>query len=175
MTVKTIAVGSTNPVKVAAVTKAVSANLPSVKVLGVDTDSGVPEQPRSDHTTKTGAYNRALSALHQTSADIGVGIEGGVFKNGNELWNTVWCCAVDKSKRVSFANGERFILPKRLSRAIINGQEMGPAMDQLTKRQNVKHQEGMLGVVSGGWISRQSAYTHLISLTLGRLLTTNWR
>ncbi|OGV91001.1 hypothetical protein A3A66_03155 [Microgenomates group bacterium RIFCSPLOWO2_01_FULL_46_13] len=171
---KTIAVGSLNPVKLAAVKTAIKDKLIRVKVVAVDVDSGVDGQPRSDAATRLGALNRAHAALKAVKSDLAIGLEGGIIINRRAVWNTVWCCAVDKQDRISLVNGERFILPQKISTPIRQGIEMGPLMDELTGRKNIKHQEGMLGIVTGGWVSRETAYAHLVRLVLGRLFNPDW-
>lgn len=175
MNIKRVAVGSTNPVKVRAVVEAIGGRLKGVQVKGVEVASGVSEQPMTDVETKTGALNRARLALEAVGAEIGVGLEGGVFRLKGDVWNTVWCCAISSEGRVELVNGERFILPRVLAEPLLAGEEMGPVMDRLTARKNIRHQEGMLGVVTTGWVTRVSAYTHLTGLALGRLLTDEWR
>jgi len=175
MKIKHIVVGSTNPIKVAAVVEAIGNRLPKATITGIDAKSGVSEQPMTDVETKRGAKNRAKQALTQSQADIAISFEGGVFQTGAELWNTIWCCAIDKKGNIEFANGGRIKLPVSIGRHIIKGQEMGPVMDKLTKRKNIKHQEGMLGIITGNWVTRQTVYANLAQLALGRLLTIDWQ
>jgi hypothetical protein len=60
-----ICVGSTNPVKVGCVAEAASLFWPGAVTIGVETDSGVSAQPRSDQEMLTGALNRAAQALEK--------------------------------------------------------------------------------------------------------------
>ena len=175
MKIRHIVVGSTNPIKVAAVVQAIGNRLPKTTISGTDVKSGVSEQPMTDAETKRGAKNRAKLALSQSQADIAISFEGGVFQTGVDLWNTIWCCALDKKGKIEFANGGRIKLPEAIVRHILKGQEMGPVMDKLTKRKNIKHQEGMLGIITNNWVTRQSVYANLAQLALGRLLTIDWQ
>jgi len=70
------AVGSTNPVKLAAA-KAVMRRLYGGQMDIVSVASGVPFQPWGDREPRRGAINRARSAQAATSATWGLGIEGG--------------------------------------------------------------------------------------------------
>ena len=73
-----IAIGSENPVKVAAVQSVVAQVWPSALILPLTVDSGVSAMPLSDHECIAGARNRARSALQKKEADLGIGLEGGV-------------------------------------------------------------------------------------------------
>lgn len=188
--------GSTNPVKINAVTIAISETFPDAVVQGIDVDSGVSAQPMSDQETRVGAENRAKAALAagiaglrgdpgylKSQSDsgsgmtdfIGVGMEGGVFENEDgELWNTVWCCVVDESGQVFCANGERFKLPEILAKEIRDGKEMGPAMDALVGSTNIKQHGGMIGEITHGFIDRTEMYTGLAKLALGLWHGRDW-
>ncbi len=81
LTMLKIAVGSENAIKLNAVRSGFG---PLVATpIGVNTNSGVPEQPEGDETLQ-GAKNRALAtkAAHP-DADIVIGIESGIFKHEN--------------------------------------------------------------------------------------------
>lgn len=163
-----ISVGSTNPTKLEAVRIAVTEVHTKLGLIGDldfrthDVPSGVSPQPMSDEETVLGARNRARAALEaQPDADIAFGLEGGVMEIGYELFSTVWICVVDQKGKEFCANGARFQLPDVLSEAIRAGQEMGPAMDEITGRQGIRHQEGMIGVVTGGVITRAAEYGHI--------------
>ncbi|MEO8581938.1 MAG: inosine/xanthosine triphosphatase [Patescibacteria group bacterium] len=177
-----IFVGSTNPVKLNAVVSAASETWPDVIIEGFDVKSGVTDQPRSDEETKKGAENRAKEALrvglakHSAPVQVlGIGLEGGVFENEQqEMWNTVWACVVDQTGKTVFANGERFHLPDSLTTQIRAGKEMGPAMDELIGSTNIKHQQGMIGVITEGFIDRTELYANLAKLALGLWSGQDW-
>ena len=63
-------VGSTNPVKIAAVRAVVVRVWPSCVVRGVAAESGVPAQPFGDEETQRGARMRAIGALTNRSRPI---------------------------------------------------------------------------------------------------------
>ena len=77
-----VTVGSGNPVKRAATEaafhdSAATDRFVDATVRAEPVDSGVSEQPRGHAETRRGAVTRAVAA-HETGADLGVGIEGGV-------------------------------------------------------------------------------------------------
>jgi inosine/xanthosine triphosphatase len=176
-----IFLGSTNRVKINAVTLAASETWPSVKVIGVNANSEVSDQPWGDEETRIGAENRAKAALEEGKRQklsdefIGIGMEGGVFEEKNgELWNTVWTAIVDTEGNLIVANGERFLLPLSLSKLIREGKEMGPAMDELIGSKDIKHQHGMIGVITKRFIDRTEMYAGLAKLALGLWYGRDW-
>ena len=75
-----VAVGSTNPVKVASVKAAFAKSFGAAVVTSShDVASGVSDQPYGDLETRTDALERAAAALRaDADADYAVGLEGGV-------------------------------------------------------------------------------------------------
>lgn len=169
-----IAVGSENPVKINSVLHATEDKLSGVVVEGFGVSSSVSDQPMSDEETKNGAGERAVKALEISKADIGVGLEGGVYVEDGRVWNTVWCCVVDKKGKKKYVNGLRFVLPKEIEKEILKGGEMGPAMDFLAGTKDIKKKQGAIGVMTDGWISREESYRNLVKIALGRLLSKKW-
>jgi non-canonical (house-cleaning) NTP pyrophosphatase len=88
-----VAVGSGNPVKVAATERALAERDASVEAVPVE--SGVSEQPRGRAETVEGAENRARRALTPGEYDLGVGIEGGVatLPGVDGLFLIMWAAA----------------------------------------------------------------------------------
>lgn len=180
--IKNIFVGSTNPVKINAVINAASETWPEVEVKGVSVSSGVPEQPLTDEITQQGAANRAQAALklaqkagHQENV-LGVGLEGGALTKPNgEMWSTVWAAVIDPENNLHFANGARFKVPLIVKNRIEADQEMGPIMADLVKDDNVKQKQGMIGVITQGFVDRTEEYTSLAKLALGLWHGRNWQ
>lgn len=177
-----IFLGSTNPVKINAVTQAASETWSDVVVTGFEAQSGISDQPRSDEETKLGSSNRAKAALTaglkqqpETTDCIAIGMEGGVFENTQgEMWNTVWACVVDTTGGIVHANGERFLLPVVLADQIRAGKEMGSAMDELAGTTNIKHAQGMIGIITRGFLDRTEMYAGLAKLALGLWYGREW-
>ncbi len=181
MSLLSVGVGSTNPVKVAAVQQAITHVLQRQKrairfqVEGYEVASEVSPQPRSETETREGATNRAKNVLlKHAHIDLAVGMEGGVHPENDGLFSTVWVCVLDREGRKTEVNGARFRLPNEIAQPIIAGQEMGVVMDQLTGKTNIKHQEGMIGTLTGEAVTRQEEYENLVSLALG-LYFKDWR
>ncbi len=87
-TLKKLALGSTSPLKVEAVHRALALiNMADTEVIPIDAPSNVDTQPLGPDVAALGAENRARHALVNTGEDVyyGLGIE-----NGMELRRGVW-------------------------------------------------------------------------------------
>jgi inosine/xanthosine triphosphatase len=168
-----INVGSKNPVKINSVINAASETWPDVVVKGSEVPSGIADQPMSDEETYQGALNRAKAVLED--ADLGVGLEGGVFvKDNGEVWSTVWAVVIDQKGNTFSSNGARFKVPKVIGEAIVGGGEMGPVMDKLMGGKDIKHKSGAIGVITKNFIDRTEEYTYIVKLALGLWYGRDW-
>lgn len=164
--IRHIAVGSTNPVKIAAVQAVAVRAFPRATVGGLSIDSGVPVQPWGDAETRRGALNRARAALAAAGADLGVGLEGGMLETELGLMTCAWCIIVDAGGRIGVGGGVHVLVPPAVADTLQAGGELGPAMDQLTGQHNTKQAEGAVGILTGGLSNRQSAYEQLVAMAL---------
>lgn len=166
-----VAVGSTNPVKVAAVRRVLERLMPSIRVDGVATASGVPDQPHGDDETIRGATNRAKAALAATGADLGVGIEGGVVDAPAGMRTCAWAVVATPQGAVHVGGSLSMPLPDAVAALIRAGEELGPAIDQLVGTSNIKHGAGAVGVLTEGLVTRQQAYEVILAYALAPVLT----
>jgi inosine/xanthosine triphosphatase len=169
-----IAVGSTNPVKIAAVRMVATRAFPEVEVIGLGVDSGVSEQPWGDEETRRGALNRAQAVLLAAGCDLGVGLEGGVLDTEMGLMTCAWCVIVDRGGRTGVGGGVHLRLPPSVARELQAGGELGPAMDQLAGQHNTKQAQGAVGILTGGLSSRRSAYGQLVAMALAPFVKTEY-
>lgn len=153
----TIGVGSSNPVKIAAVTAGARRIWPQVLVQGLAVDSGVAPQPLNDDEAIQGAENRARIALMRIPADFGVGIEGNTTDTPFGMFTTAWVVVVDTLGRLGLGSSGRLLLPSAIAQAIRQGGELGPLMDQFTGQSNTKQNQGAVGILTNGLIDRQQA------------------
>lgn len=171
-----VTVGSGNPVKRAATEaafhdSAATDRFVDATVRAEPVDSGVSEQPRGHAETRRGAVTRAVAA-HETGADFGVGIEGGVGSldlvttdgagdaasrsAGGDLSLLVWAAVTDGTE-VGVAAGPSFPLPPAVARRVRDGEELGPVVDDLLDESGVARGRGTAGVVTGGRVDRRDA------------------
>lgn len=178
-------VGSTNPVKLNAVTTAASETWPDVKVVSVDVPSGINSQPMTDEETRIGARNRAVSALDEglrmsnlEEADaqdvLGVGLEGGVFEQDDELWSTVWVVVSDGDGNIYESNGARFKIPESISEKLRGGEEMGPIVNRMFGGKDVRRTNGAIGVITKDFVDRTEEYAAIAKMALGLWYGRDW-
>lgn len=163
-----VAVGSRNPVKIAAVRAVLARVAPGASVEGHPVASEVPDQPWGDEETIRGARTRARAALAaDPAASLGVGIEGGVVALANgDVMSNAWAVVVDREAREGVGGSLAMPLPPRVARLLRDGMELGHAMDALTGGENTKHKGGAVGILTRGLITRQGAYEVLLTYAL---------
>jgi len=169
-----IAVGSTNPVKVAAVREVLRRVYPQMEMVGLEVDSGVSAQPWGEGAAREGAIRRARRALEGGKAELGVGIEGGVVETEWGLMTCAWCAIVDAAGRMGLGGGVHLLLPPSVRPLLEKGAELGEAMDALTGMEDTKRKMGAVGILTAGLSSRQEAYEHIVKLALARFLAPHY-
>lgn len=167
----TIAVGSTNPVKLAAVQAVLSRAFSEIILITVEAPSGVPEQPWGDDQTRLGAFNRAKQALAKTGADYGVGLEGGLSESSAGLMTCAWCAMVDQKGKVGYGGGVKMLLPPIVADILRQHGELGPAMDALINETDTKQKQGAVGILTNGLSNRQTAYEQLVAMAAAPFVT----
>lgn len=162
------AVGSQNPVKLQCVQQAVALFWPAAQVIGINTDSQVSAQPMSEHVMRIGAQNRATHALQLCpEASHGVGIEGGIEDKPDGMWAFAVVVIADRNTRQSEGQTGRFQLPEGVARLVREeGLELGDADDRFFGRENSKQQEGAIGILSDGKITRVALYQPAVVFAL---------
>jgi len=167
-----VAVGSKNPVKVQAVREVLRFTAPEAVIAGVTVDSGVPDQPWGDAETISGARARAIAAREALSAELGVGIEGGVVENPDgSLRTCAWAVIVDGAGREGVGGSLAMPLPERVAALVRAGMELGDAMDAVTGQVDVKRAAGAVGILTGGLVDRQEAYEVIVAYALAPFMT----
>jgi inosine/xanthosine triphosphatase len=164
---RSIAVGSTNPVKLGAVRAVLGALAPSATIASIAVASTVPDQPFGDDETIRGAVARASAARAALDADLGVGIEGGVVEEADGSMRTcAWAAIVDARGRSGVGGSLAMTLPREVAAMIRDGIELGVAMDKLVGANNTKHGRGAVGILTAGLVDRQRAYEVLVAYAL---------
>ncbi len=170
--VRRVAVGSTNPVKVAAARAVLAPLAPQAAIEPVAVASDVPDQPLGDDQTIHGARTRAERARAALDADLGVGVEGGVVELPDGTMRTcAWAVVVGRDGRVGTGGSLAMPLPASVAAAIRGGAELGHAMDALVSATNTKHGAGAVGILTRGLVDRQRAYEVLVTYALAPFLT----
>lgn len=161
-----VAVGSTNPAKLDAVREAILRVWPQAQVQGVGVDSGVSEMPMSDAECLAGARNRARAARETLAASVGVGLEGGVQREGDMLLLVGWAAVCAADGREGVAGTARLPLPALIAERVIAGEELGPVMDDLLGEHKSNHRGGAVGALTAGLVLRADAFAMAVSYAL---------
>lgn len=162
----TVAVGSLNQVKINAVHGAFCRSWPDADVRGVATESGVSEMPMSDEECLDGARNRAILAMQKVPADFGVGLEGGVNQESAGLMLLGWVVIVSKTGTESVSCTAKIPLPKMLAARILDGEELGPVMDEVLSEKDVAKRGGASGALTAGLVLRQDKFEMAVAYAL---------
>ncbi len=170
-TIRSVAVGSSNPVKLAAARAILAWAAPGATVTALPVPSGVPDQPVGDEETITGARNRARAAREALDADLGVGLEGGVVDTPHGMRSNAWCVVVHRDGREGVGGSLAMPLPDAVARMVRGGVELGHAMDALVAEVGTKHGKGAVGILTAGRIDRQAAYEVLVTYAMAPFVT----
>ncbi len=170
-----IAVGSRNQPKLEAARLVFLPIWPRAEIIAAPVPSGVSDQPWGDEEAARGAVNRARAALAAAGADIGVGLEGGVEEGpGGLLYLSGWGAVATRDGRLGVGGGGRTLLPPELAEMLRSGVELGPAIDAWLHRQGVRHAEGTVGVLTGGYLVRAASFANLLLHALAPILHPDW-
>ena len=170
--VRRVAVGSANPVKVAAVRAVLAAAGGSAEVTSIGVASTVSDQPVGDDETIRGAVARARAAREATGAELGVGIEGGVVELPDGSMRTcAWAAVVDADGQTGIGGSLAMSLPSVVADLVRGGLELGHAMDRYVNERDTKRGKGAVGILTAGLVDRQRAYESLVSYALAPFIT----
>ncbi len=145
-------VGSSNPVKVEAVRNIFSQYFIELEVEGSVTRTSVPDEPWEDDV-KRGAKERAWQVMQ--NADIGVGIEAGLFRREDGIYDVQYCAILDKMGRYTFGTGPGFRYPSMIEAELRKGSTVGDVFSEKIMGENPGRQGGAIGYLTRGVMKRQ--------------------
>ena len=163
-----VVVASQNPVKLqcseSGFKKTFQDQLISIQSVSVSSD--VPDQPMTDEETLQGARNRANNAKNAyPNADFWIGLEGGIDQNEHEMEAFAWIF-ITNGKRNGKARTASFTLPPKIKDLVNQGVELGHADDMIFNRENSKHGNGAVGILTHELIDRAAYYEPAVILAL---------
>lgn len=165
-----VVVASANPVKIDAAKEAFSLvfNV-AVEIIVADVDSGVSDQPMDYVETRSGAENRVKQALQFCEADYYIAFEGGVdvFEDGPKTFAVI---CISNGDEMVFGQSGMLPLPMPVYAMLLEGTELGSAMDALFNTVNIKQKGGAIGQLTNGLETRKSIYTSATILALSRFV-----
>lgn len=163
-----VIIASENPVKMQAVQNAFTKVFPQEEFsfVWISVPSGVADQPMTNDETFLGAQNRAYNAkIKLPDADYRVGIEGGIEKKWSEMEVFAWI-VISSAKQIGKGRSSTFFLPSKIVKLIDQWIELGKADDIVFGRENSKHGNGAVGILTGDLITRTAYYVEPIILAL---------
>lgn len=167
-----VALGSTNANKVEATKIAFARQWPAwnVVILQDDCDSGVAAQPVTKHQIKQGAHNRChQAATRYAGAAYSVGIEGGVYRDGRNVFETTVfhvLCLLTGVEVHGF--GPSVPVADGLAELLDVGLDLNEAIERITGIPEIGKHQGFYGLMSQGTASRVDTYALSLTLILGR-------
>jgi inosine/xanthosine triphosphatase len=152
-----VATGTRNPAKLRGIERAFRECFGEVEITGIAIDSGVSRQPFSLEETLNGALNRAARAFEVVRGDYGVGVEAGIFSLADARIEVQVAAVVSASGKVGIGLSPAFPLPPRFVEALEKGEvsELEEAVDRAFGRRSVGEAEGLVGLLTGGKVTRE--------------------
>jgi inosine/xanthosine triphosphatase len=161
-----VVVASKNPVKLEAVALGFKPFFGECEVEGVETGSGVADQPMTEQETLEGARYRASEAMKKLpGADFWVGIEGGVQPMDQRLSTFAWMVVISNAN-CGEARTATFMLPGKVAKLVEDGLELGVANDRVFNKTNSKQNNGAAGLLTHNHIDRKELYRQAVILAL---------
>lgn len=156
--------GSQNKVKLASVKEV----LKDYEVIGINVDSGVGSQPKSDEETIQGALNRAL-ALPKDG--LRLGLEAGVQMCNDLLFLVNWGVLIDTNDNIYYAGGTRIPIDDFVQKGIFQDKrELADIMDEYLHTKGIKEKEGAISFFTSHQVKRKDIFTHIVKLLYGQYL-----
>src|SRR5699024_3354256 len=123
-----------------------------------------------DEETLEGAINRAKEAQALGPDSFGIGLEGGVIVTKGNLYVCNWGALVTPTGRLFTASGARVRLPDDFIAPLQSGVELSELMNAYTKRKDIRHKEGAVGVFTAGVLGRKEMFRQVVDLLKGQYL-----
>lgn len=164
-----IRVGSLNPVKLGAIRAVMGERFPEAVFEPVAADSGVSDQPIGLEETLRGARNRAENAF--ADCFLSVALESGLVEvpGSNTGYMNLTACAIFDGREMYLGLGPAFELPTEVTRLVVQeGLELDPAVCRagLTDNQRIGYAQGIIGILSGGRVTRLDYSRPAVSMAL---------
>jgi inosine/xanthosine triphosphatase len=167
-----IMVGSMNPVKLGAIREVMAARFPEAEFQPVAISSEVSDQPVGLEETLRGAKNRAKNAF--TDCFLSVALESGLVEvpGSSTGYMNLTACAIFDGREMYVGLGPAFELPPDVTRLVVEeGLELDPAVRQagLTDNERIGYAQGIIGILSGGRVTRMDYSRPAVSMALVRM------
>jgi len=81
---------------------------------------------------------------------------------------------VDAQGNLTEANGARFKVPEPIATLILKGGDMGPVVEKLVGVSDVRQKQGMIGIITNGFVDRTEEYSGITKMALGLWYGRKW-
>jgi inosine/xanthosine triphosphatase len=156
-----IVLGSTSPVKLAALRAVARELLPRASVAGVAAASGVSSQPASEVEALRGARARAEAV--RGIGDVAVGIESGVAEIEGRWFGCTWAAVIAPDGELEVASSARYPLTDAVALRVLAGVPLERAAGVRSGT------GGAVGALTGGAVSRYDLTAQALRIALARL------
>jgi len=163
-----IIVGSLNPVKINAVKENFSDF--NYVVNGASVDSKIRPQPLSHEETRLGSINRAKACVDDLKAELGFGLEGGVFCDDEHLYLCNWGSLASSEGSLYVVSGPTLRLPDILKQPILDGIELNDAMFNMLGLQEIGSKQGAIGYFTSEATCRTEVFKQIVKILYGQYL-----
>jgi inosine/xanthosine triphosphatase len=171
-----VIVASTNPVKIEVARQAFLQVFPheDPKIIGVSSDSGVPDQPFDDQVLR-GAQNRLKNIVEtHPQADYWISQEDGLYHEGGRLFNRAWILVRDRDGAICKSSTASFYTPTKITEYVMSGDELGTASDKFFHTLNSKQKGGAIAMLTGGFMDRTAYYLDSAIIALCQIVHKDW-
>ncbi len=163
-----IAIGTTNKLKIGAVSESLVKVFPEAELVSTEVKSVVSEDPVGDEEGIRGAIGRARAAMEKEHADMGVGAEGITSKNSYGIFVYGWVAIVDKKGKIGLGSSSMVMLPKALAEMLDRGEGLANAMASISKMSSeaVRTELGTNGILTKGMYDRKKEFSDATACAL---------
>ena len=162
-----IAVGTTNPAKLAGVRSAFSKYFDGVELRPVDSSSVARSQPKGLDEMIEGATSRAKFALSKVGGDYGVGVEAGIFTVGGVYFDNQQAAIVDPSGKVSLGQSAGYMLPKdAMEKMVKEGSELERWAESISGIKEIGDKGGLINHLTNGKMTRSELTEQCVTTAL---------
>lgn len=177
-----LSIGSKNSVKINALEELIPSypELTGAKILSYDVPSGVSNQPLSLEETISGAKNRARNAFIKCSSCVySFGIESGLFeaKGTNTGFLEASICCIYDGSNYYYGLSCGFEIPSTILKFVLEDKlDLSQACQAsgITNNVNIGSSEGLIGILSKGYINRKEYTKQAIATALMQIQSNDW-
>ena len=172
-----VLLGTTNPLKIEALDKALKEYFDDYEIISIDAPSSVSDMPFNDEVVR-GAKNRA-EYLKKYAKDNGlvvdyyVSLEGGIHSYFGDYVMTNIAYIEDSNSKNSIGTSGSFPIPNEYIDEI-KVDTMGSVIDKYFNQENVRYTIGAVGVLTRGKFKRLDEFYEAYMMALVRFINDKW-